>query len=195
MTHSEDFLRKLAKEKVIGDFYPFDTGDLDKVEDYIRQVVDRLKSNHTINVEADFDYYGSGFASYISIRISKRDNSDSIIKMDKNRITKDTKGILLYISNLAPYWYYGGSEWSLTTENGKFASGSSGYISPTDINKYDTAKWNNDIEKIKFTLSHFKYNLLTKEELEKSLDFEINIASNLIDGKPRVFDCFFHWED
>jgi len=42
MIHSEDFLRKLANEKVTGDFYPFDTGDLDKVEDYIRQIVDRL---------------------------------------------------------------------------------------------------------------------------------------------------------
>ena len=103
MIHSEDFLRKLANEKVTGDFYPFDTGDLDKVEDYIRQIVDRLKNNHKINVEPDFNYYGSGFASYINIRISKRDNSDSTISTDKNRITKYTKGLLLYISNLAPF--------------------------------------------------------------------------------------------
>jgi len=195
MTYSEDFLQRLANEKVTGDFYPFDTGDIDKVEDYIRQIVGRLKNNHTIHVEPDFDYHGSGFASYISIRISKRDHSDSIITTDKNRITKDTKGILLYISNLAPFWYYGGSEWSVTTENGKFLSGSSGYIFPNDIHNYDTEKWNNEIEKIKLILSHFHYNLLTKEALEKTLDFEINIASNLIDGKPKVFDCFFHWED
>lgn len=62
--------------------------------------IDRLKNNRTINVEPDFNYYGSGFASYISIRISKRDNSDSTISTDKNRVTKHTKGILLYISNL-----------------------------------------------------------------------------------------------
>ena len=76
-----------------------------------------------------------------------------------------------------------------------FLSGSSGYIFPDDINKYDKTKWGKDIEKIKFTLSHFNYNLLTKEELERTLDFKVNIASNLIDGKPSVFDCFFHWED
>jgi hypothetical protein len=195
MIHSEDFLRTLATEKVTGNFFPFETGDLDKVEKYIRQIVGRLKNNNTINVEADLNYYGSGFASYVAIRISKRDNSDSIIKSDKNQTTKSTKGILLYISNLAPYWYYGGSEWSATTENGKFVSGSSGFIFPDDIDKYDKIKWDSDIEKIKLTLSYFNYNLLTKEELEKTVDLEINIASNLINGSPRVFDCFFHWED
>jgi|GEM_PF-3760475 len=71
-----------------------------------------------------------------------------------------------------------------SSENGKFASVSSGHIFPNDIDKYDKAVWEKDIEKIKFTLSHFGYNLLTKEELEKPLDFNVNIASNLIDGKP-----------
>ena len=64
-----------------------------------------------------------------------------------------------------------------------------------DIDKYDKAKWNSIIEEIKITLSLFNYNLLSKEELEKALDFNANIASNLINGQPRVFDCFFHWED
>lgn len=195
MKHSEEFLRELANEKVIGDFYPFNTGDYYKVIDYIRQIVGKLKNNQRINVEPDFDYYGNGFASYISVRISKRDNSDSIIKTDKNRVIKETKGILLYISILTPYWYFAGSEWSVTTKNEKFVSGWSGYIIPNEVNNYDKTKWDNDIEKIKFILGDFNYNLLTQSEIENILDFEISIASNFINGKPRVFDCFFHWED
>ncbi len=195
MNYSKEFLQKLANEKVTGDFYPFNSGDINKVEDYIKQIVGRLKKNDRINVEPDFTNYGSGFASYVPIRISKRNNSDSIISTDKNKITKSTTGILLFVSKLTPYWYYGGSEWSITTKNGKTISGFTGYIFPEHINKYDKTKWDRDIEKIKYTLNHFNYNLLTEQELKKQIDFEIEIAGNLIQGKPRVFDCFFHWED
>lgn len=195
MKYSEYFLRTLANEQVTGEFYPFNTGDLAKVENYIRQITGRLKDNPRIVVEPDFDYYGSGFASYISVRISKKDNSDSKVSMDRNRVTKDTKGILMYISNLSPYWFYGGAEWSVTKENGKHTSGMSAYLSPKDIDEYDAAAWESDIEKIKSVLSHFGYNLLTRKEVEEPLDFNVYVAGNLIVGKPRVFDCFFHWED
>jgi hypothetical protein len=66
---------------------------------------------------------------------------------------------------------------------------------PEDIDKYDKAVWDNDIEKIKLQMSDAGYNLLTKEELERPLDFKVTIAGDLINGKPRVFDCFFHWDD
>lgn len=195
MINSENFLRRLANDEVVGDFYPFDTGKINEVEDYIKQIVDKLRNNHQIKVEPDFEYYGSGFASYISIRISKKNNSDTKIKSNKNQVVKITKGILLYISNLSPYWYYGGSEWSVSTINGNFSGRSSGFIHPDAINRYNKEIWEDDLNKIKLTLSDFNYNLLTKEELEKTLDFEISLESNLMDGAPKVFDCFFHWED
>ncbi|MBF7091205.1 hypothetical protein IUY40_06605 [Flavobacterium sp. ALJ2] len=195
MTHSEYFLKKLASEKVTGDFYPFDTGEIDKVEDYIRQIVGRLKNNQKIIIEPDFDYYGSGFASYINVRISKRDKSDSKITTDKNRVTKCTKGLLLYISNLTPFWYYGTAEWDRTTENGVFKSGSTGFLRPHSIDNIDTQLWTNDIEKIKLVMSDFGYYLLTRQEVEDPIDFKVNMASNLIEKPTKVFDCFFHWED
>ncbi|MCA0428854.1 MAG: hypothetical protein LCH37_15565 [Bacteroidetes bacterium] len=193
--YSADFLRDLAKDKVTGDFYPFDTGNIENVINYIRQLVGSLSDNPSLIIEPDFDYYGSGFASYIPVRVSKRDNSDSTITTAKNRVSKETKGILLYISNLTPFWYFGGSEWSVTTENGRQVSGSSGFLFPEDNNAYDTTKWETDMERIKFTLNQFNYQLLKQDELETPLDFDLTLASNFITGKPRVFDCFFHWND
>ncbi len=195
MHHSEDFLRALAGEQVVGNFPPFSGGNFEEVEDYIRRIAGRLRDNPHVLVEPDFSHYGSGFASYTNIRISKRDHSDSKITTVENRVTKSTEGLLLYLCNLSPYWYYGGSEWSETTENGAFRSGSSGFLSPKSIADYDAAVWERDLGKIKAVLDTYGYSLLTQAEVEKELDFKVALRSNLLDGAPTVFDCFFHWED
>jgi hypothetical protein len=195
MKFDEMFLRKLATNQVVGDSHPFDAGKISLVVKYIKGLVGRLGDNSSIVVKPDFTYYGSGFASYIPTKISKRSGSDTKVESSKGEITRTTKGILLYISNLCPYWYFGGSEWSETTENGRFISSSGGFLFPEDHNKYDASIWATDIEKIKLVIENAGYQLLTRKELEAPLDFELSIRSNLVDGKPRVFDCFFHWDD
>jgi hypothetical protein len=195
MTHSEEFLNQLAKEKVIGDFPPFDTGDIDEVEKYIKAIIGRLKDNYQIIVEPDFNYYGSGFASYINVRISKKDKSDTKTTQDKNKLTHWTKGLLFYISNLTPYWYYGASEWTVSTENGKYVGGSSGYLRPESIDQVDNELWSIEIEKAKAVFDQFRYRLLTKEEVEKQVNFDTTIRTVLADKPYDVFDFFFHWED
>jgi hypothetical protein len=195
MKFDEIFLRKLATNQVVGESHPFDSGKISLVVKYIKGLVGRLGDNSSILVEPDFTYYGSGFASYIPTKISKRSGSDTKVESSKGEITRTTKGILLYISNLGPYWYYGGGTWSVTTENGRFSSSSGGFLFPEDHNKYDASIWATDIEKIKSTMEDAGYQLLTRKQLEAPLDFDLRLSSNLVFGKPRVFDCFFHWDD
>ena len=195
MAFDEAFLKRLAKEKVIGDFPPFDTGNINKVEKYIRKITHRLKDNHQIIIEPDFEYYGSGFASYINVQISKKDKSDTKTTQENNKLTHWTKGILVYISNLTPYWYYGASEWTISKDNGNYIGGSSGFLRPENIDKVDTEIWSAEIEKIKTVFNQFKYRLLTKEELEKQVDFDVSVRTILADKPYEVFDFFFHWED
>jgi len=195
MHHSEHFLRRLAKDEVVGAFYPFDSGEVHQVEDYIRQIITKIKKNKKIIVDADFSYYGSGFASYIPVNVSKADYSDSQISKDKNRLTKLTNGILLYISNLTPYWYYGAAEWSTTTENNVFKSGSRGFLKPQDIDLLDQSVWGAEIKKITEILGDFGYSLARREDMEEILDFDLDIPGNLVGKQRKIFDCFFHWQD
>lgn len=195
MMHQEDFLRDLCHSKVVGNFPPFNTGDINEVKTYIRKIIDKIKVNHQLIVEPDFNDYGSGFASYINVRVSKQDESDSQIIQNKNESTKNTKGILLYVSVLTPYWFYGGSEWSITTKNGEFKSSFSGFLSPESINDIDKGLWAAPIRKIKEIFDLYHYTLLTREELEEPVLFDVDIQTVLADKPYTVFDCFFYWED
>ncbi|NJM53684.1 MAG: hypothetical protein HC846_10025 [Blastocatellia bacterium] len=58
-------------------------------------------------------------------------------------------GIELYICKLAPYWYFGGNEWTGSYENGKRIGGSAGFVSPESIDEINYEIWKDDINRIK----------------------------------------------
>jgi hypothetical protein len=130
MGFSATFLGQLAREEVVGDFPPFLAGNIRQIENYIRKVLAQLASISALAFEADFDSYGSGFASYVEVRVSKKDQSGTNVSARGQRVSHDTTGLLLYISKLAPYWFYGGSSWSKTYEQGGLSGGLSLYLTP-----------------------------------------------------------------
>lgn len=195
MTHTEEYLRIIASTKVIGDFSPFDKDDIDEVEKYIKLIVERLTKIDSLIIEPDFSYYGSGFASYISIKVSKKDRSDTRITDNGNKKTEWKKGLLIYVSNLTPYWYYGNGEWTISYDGEKRIGGSGGFLRPESIDNIDFNLWQNEIQEIIDIFSNYKYELLTEEELSKPLWFEVEIPTILADKPYEIFDCFFYWED
>jgi hypothetical protein len=195
MTYSREFLEQLANERVMGDFPPFDSGNIRAVEDYIKIIVGRLKDNYQLIVEPDYKYYGSGFASYVNVRISKKDMSDTQVTQEKNKVTNYTHGLLLYISNLTPYWFYGASDWLVTKDNGRNVSGSSGFLRPENISYVDNELWGGHLKKIKSVFDEYRYRLLTEEELEKQVDWDIQLKTVLGEKPYEVFNFLFHWED
>jgi hypothetical protein len=146
-------------------------------------------------VQSDYKYYGSGFAFYVNVKISQGDRSDTKIIYEGSKRTEWIKGMLLYISNLSPYWYYGGSEWTITNENDTWKGGSEGFLRPENIDYSDQSIWGDTIYKIKELMSSFGYRLLTEEELKEPVWFEADIPTLLADKPYQVFDCFFYWED
>ena len=137
MKFTEEFLKDLIDAKVIGDMMPFKTGKINKVESYIKTIIGRINDNQRLIVEPDYKYYGSGFASYVNVKISQRDRSDTQITYSRGERTEWIKGLLLYISNLSPYWYYGGSEWTITYNNDTWKGGSGGFLRPENVNYVD----------------------------------------------------------
>jgi hypothetical protein len=194
-TFTETYLRALAADQVHGDFAPFNKKDIGKVQRYVKGMLGRLSDNHRILVLPDYKAYGSGFASYINVKISKKDKSDTTIVKEGNRTTEKKDALLLYISLLAPYWYFGKGDWWDNYSNGKFMGGSSNFLMPDSIKKYNKDLWETEIEQITRLFEEFRYTLLTQKEVEKPLDFEVKIVSNLGEKPYTVFDCLFHWED
>jgi hypothetical protein len=194
-TFTETYLRNAAADQVQGDFTPFNKNDIGKVKRYIKGMLGRLSDNHRIVVLHDYGAYGSGFASYINVKISKKDKSDTIVVKDGNRTTEKKDSLLLYISLLAPYWYFGKGDWWDNYSNGVYQSGSNNFLTPDSIKKYNKDLWETEVEQITRLFEEFRYTLLTQKEVEMQLDFDVKIVTNLGQKPYTVFDCLFHWED
>ena len=106
MELTTDLLQKTSKEQVVGDFYPYNTGDKSETEKYIKALAGRIREIPTLNVNADFDHFGSGTASFVEVYATKRDGSLTIVSQEKKNndllITDTHKGLLIAISRFAP---------------------------------------------------------------------------------------------
>jgi hypothetical protein len=192
---TETYLRNLIAEKVQGDFEPFQNGNIQEVEAHIKIMLGRLRDNKNIKIEADFDAYGSGFASYINVKITKRDRSDTVFSKNGEIEIEDKNGLILYISNLSPFWYFGGENWTENYLKGIFQGGTMPFLRPENREKYDKKLWQDDVNHIINLFDEYRYRLLTETELEPYINFKTEIASIMADKPYQIFDCFFHWED
>ena len=195
MPFSEAYLRSITTNKVVGDFPPFTSGSTSKTDNYIRKIVARLSDIATLLVEADFTSYGSGFASYVEVRISKKDRSNTVTLAKNERVTYDTTGLLLYISRLTPYWFYGSSSWGNTYEKGRLTGGGSLFLEIDSQDNIDPVRWQPEQQRVEAVLQEFRYGLLTPEELRQPAPADILIPTVLADAPYTMFDCFFYWQD
>ena len=195
MSFSEDYLRRMVRGEVVGDFPPFTLGSITKTENYIRKLLARLEAIPTFLVEADFASYGSGFASYVEVKISQRDGSDSVTLAQGKRVTQEYDGLMLYISRLTPYWFYGGSKWSATYEGGRHLSGGSMFLTPDSPASITNARWQRDSQIVETVLQAFRYSLLTPTELRQPAPAGLVIPTVLADEPYSLFNCFFYWQD
>ena len=195
MKFNKDYLTELVQGKTKGDFPPFSTGNWEKSDGYLEQVMGRLKDIKSIHVEADFKHYGSGFSSYVPLYLSKRDKSDLQISQNGDLRIEETNGLILYLCRMAPFSVYAKGTWNKTFKNDKWQSGVSHYIEPKDIGTKPKVDWDSELTVIQNILNQYGISFLTKEELDKKLEFELSIPTILSDPPFRVFDCLFYWED
>lgn len=160
----------------------------------LHSVIGRLKSVHSIILEADFNHYGSGTCSYVPVYISKRDKSDVKVTKEGNLTTYDTSGLIVYLCRHAPYAVFGKGEWSSTYEGKNKRNGYIPYIGV--IGSLPSQDWGQRIIEISNILNIYGIGILSQIELDVKLDFDIKIPT--VFTRPAsytVFDCFFYWED
>lgn len=195
MHFEKEFLRNIAEGKAMGDFPPFSTGEWEKSDPYLMQLIGRIKDIKTIEVYADFDHYGSGFSSYIPLNLSKKDRCDVKVSENGNLKSFETNGLLMYLCRLAPFAIYGEGLWEATYNSGKYQSGSSHFIEPEDVGSTPPFDWSNELNQIRNLLNQFRIKFLTKDTVDQPLDFKVDIPTIFSDPPYKIFDCFFYWED
>lgn len=195
MIFEKEYLTDLVKGKTKGDFPPFSSGKWERSDEYLKRIVEKLKGIESIQVEADFDHYGCGFSSYVHLYLSKRDKSDCQITHDEELRTEKTNGLMMYLCRMAPFSVYAEGVWHKTFNKDKWHSGSSHFIDPGNIGSLPNLNWKTELIEIKNILNQYKITLLTREELDKKIEFEINIHTILSDPPYKVFDCLFYWVD
>ncbi len=70
--YSHEQLKSFVKGEIIGESYPYDTKDEKKIEAYIKQLYNRMKRIPNMLCGAEFDHFGSGYASFIEFFCYRR---------------------------------------------------------------------------------------------------------------------------
>lgn len=184
MNINEQNLRKIIAGVPVGDYPPFNQGRAKSANACARQLCKKITALRMLDVTQSLDSYGSGYASYFDIFITKSDKSSTI---DRGHYI-EKKGITFYISRLAPIAVYGKSVRTLHDNGGSY-----GFLDCESIGTTPKGDWSREIEAVRQLLNIYKYAVLPSAEVSKQLWFETKIPT-ILDGET-VFDALFYWED
>lgn len=188
ITFTNKELQRIIAGDPIGEFYPYNMKEYNhkEIDNYISKVVGSFRGIRNLLNEADFNSYGSGYASYVDVFCWKRDGTSTYV--DEYETTMD--GIRIYINRLAPIAILG-SDQVTKHRNG----GSSGFIHSHTVDSLPPGDWAEQIAGIKEVLEKYHYKVMEKSYLNQPLPFKAIIPTIFANPPYKVFDALFYWED
>jgi len=184
MKLSSQELQEIINGNQVGSEWPFMGGTPDDVEVHLRMIMQSLNESYGIEVDGEFDHYGSGYASYVHL-FCKRPKDASTYQRDGR---KWIDGIAVYLSRLAPIAVLG-AETRTVFERGS----SHGFLDASSIDQLPDETWSEERTIIESILVEEGYQLASREEMNAPLPFKATIKSAFDDKS--VFDAVFYWED
>ncbi|MEY7974214.1 hypothetical protein AB8O38_19665 [Saccharomonospora xinjiangensis] len=164
-------------------------GSKDDIEGLLRRVVADIDRCRSVVVEkAEFDMYGSGYASYADVFLSWRDGS--------GRVTKgkgfETRGFAIALCRLAPVAALFGD-----VMISRSANGSAYRYMPTLelIADNPVPGWEKPCWEVTRVLGRHGITVLNPAILQRPIDPAVTVETNLADPPFTVFDAWFHWMD
>jgi len=186
MIFSEDELRQIIAGKTVGDFYPYRGGTQKQILFFIKELIYKFDKSKLLDYDVDFDSYGCGYSSYVDLFLYKKNRRSTIVKGNSDYID----GISIYISRLAPVAVLGVNQKTKHDSGGGY-----GFLSTKSINKLPEGDWKNEINYIKQRFEKNNITFLSNKIVNKKLDFDVEISTNLSEDEYKVFDALFHWMD
>lgn len=194
---SNEQLQDLIKGKVVGNKFPYDTKNEQEIEAYIRQLFHRINRIPNLVCEAEWNHFGSGYASFIELFCYQK--GDVIVVEEKyGRREIKTEGIIIDICRLAPVALMGEDDRYKTIrfETNEVVGGAYGSLlgGPNLFNLSE--KFQKIAVQLKQALIEFNYELLEAEKLNQPLSFQTEIPTIYREpGEYLVLDAIFYWED
>lgn len=194
---SNEELQRLIEGETVGNKFPYDTNSEQEIEAYIRQLFHRINRIPNLICEAEWNHFGSGYASFIEF-FCYQEGDVTVVEEKYGRREIKTHGIIIDICRLAPVAIMGEDERykTIRIETNEVVGGAYGSLlgSPELLDLSD--KFQTVAEKLKQVLKEFDYEILETEKMNQPLSFQTKIPT--IYREPRdylVVDAIFYWED
>ncbi|MBB3728888.1 hypothetical protein [Nonomuraea dietziae] len=164
-------------------------GGAPSVERFLRRVVADLDRMPTLSIHhAEFRHYGSGYASYVDVFITKRDGS---MRSSESGWT-NVEGLSLALCRLAPLAAL------FQPDIQSWGPGGAGTRGLPDLSSVtDTALpgWEEEYRQIGQVLDRHDIALLGSQVLSLPLEAGLRVETVLGSVPYSVFDAWFHWMD
>lgn len=194
---SNEQLKKLIAGKVIGGAYPYDTNDEQEIIAHINRLFHRINRIPNVVCEAEWDHFGSGYASFIEFFCYEKDNR-AVIEEQHGMQEIETKGIIVDISRLASVAIMGEDNRykKIHIETNQEVSGAYGSIIDRPDSLHLSERFQNTKKELEKALKEFNYELLDAEEINRPLSFQTTIPTIYRNAREYlVMDAIFYWED
>lgn len=194
---SKEQLQALIDGEIVGNEFPYDTKNEQEIEAHIRRLFYRINRIPNIVCEAEWNHFGSGYASFVEFFCYQKD--DVLIVEEKYDLREiKTEGIILDICRLAPVAIMGEDDRykTIRIETNEDVSGAYGSLIDGQNRLCISERFQTMEEKLKQALTEFEYELLEVELVNQPLPFQTKIPT--IYRKPNeylVMDAIFYWED
>lgn len=179
-------LRRIISGTAVGDIWPYADGTEAEIEGYLKRVVADLDRTPSLDAKADFDHYGSGYASYVHVFCSKSKGRSTT----RRGTTDWIDGFSVYLCRLAPVAAYGPSQRTRHAQGG-----SADFLSPHTVGETPRGEWVEEERELAAVLARHGFTLPDRVELCAPLPFRAEIPTVLTDPPYQVFDALFYWED
>ena len=177
-------LADLVRDAVIERYWPHHLQTDAAIESHIRETVDQLRKCPELDVDADFDSYGSGFASYVHVFCTKSDRRSTKRIGESDWID----GIGVYLGRLVPFAAYGAE-----TRTRHPRGGSGGFLDCRSLETTPDGSWDAELAAILDAVSNSGFAVLPKSEYCRLLPIRLEWETNF--GTDTYFDAIYHWYD
>ncbi|UTR10356.1 hypothetical protein MM300_21200 [Evansella sp. LMS18] len=189
-------LKELIAGKIVGSKYPDDTKNEQEISGNIRRLFYRIKRIPGLVCEAEWDHFGSGYASFVEF-FCYRKMDVSVVKEKYGMKETKTKGIIINICRHAPVAIMGEDNryQTIRIETKEVVGGvHSSLEHPHQL--VISEHLQGMAEQLERLLKEFGYELLDGEQLNQPLPFQTKIPT--LYRKPEhylIMDAIFYWED
>ncbi|MFD1607068.1 hypothetical protein [Oceanobacillus luteolus] len=194
---TKEELKQVISGEAIGHVFPYHTNNPQEIEAHIRRLFYHLKRIPNLIIEAEWDHFGSGYASFVELYCYRKEDV-TVLEEWRDIQEIQINGMIINVCRLAPVVIMGEDERSrkYRKSTGEVLSGGSGTLLDGLHRLQLTEKFKCLEQQIIQTLEEFDYQVLDQKVAELPLDFRTSIATLYRDSREyKVMDALFYWED